>query len=534
MMPLNRKEWLTAGQLKIIRRWIENGACEYKPGHRAGPRNLLETDFPSARQCAGCHPKQYAEWSRSMHAYAQHSPVFEGFNLTLVERSEGTIGTFCSRCHSPLGTILGENASRRNAHRSQLSMEGVSCVVCHRRAKAQYKSSGLTTIEPGAASTSCMYGPFENSVSHQAGAHKSQASSYLLSSQFCGECHDVTSPQGVRLEEAFSEWTTSHAARQGVTCQHCHMGPEQGVPIARDQRPLGRAAKVPGIKPEQLPLRRLSDHTFAGPDYSLLPDTEFPHKLDWMYETDYRDTTKLTPHQQGTLIQLRRDNRRHLEIARQKRYEVLRNAARLRVSHPGSAMAGEKAPVRVHVQNLIAGHNLPTGFTAERQVWVSVQLFDPHGRLAFSSGDLDANGDLRDEHSHAVLAGRLPWDRHLMNLQNKFVVPTHKGTERSTALSINRHLSPLNVLRPATILSASQGRSAGLRLAKASLPPLGSREKNYSVVMPRQSGVYHLHVRLNFRHLPPALLDHVGTPHLKSALEVVMLQEYHGKIVIGH
>ena len=38
------------------------------------------------------------QWSRSMHAYAQHSPIFEAFNLTLIERTGGTIGTFCTRC----------------------------------------------------------------------------------------------------------------------------------------------------------------------------------------------------------------------------------------------------------------------------------------------------------------------------------------------------------------------------------------------------------------------------------------------------
>src|SRR5690606_18457556 len=136
----------------------------------------------------------------------------------------------------------------------------------------------------------CMYGPFDDAVSGaHSGTHESTGLPYLKSSQFCGECHDVTNPEGIRLEEAFSEWQNSPAAKQGITCQACHMGPVQGVPIADCDRPLGRAAKVPGIPDEQLPLRNLTDHTFAGPDYSLLPDTEFPEKLDWMYEKDYRD-----------------------------------------------------------------------------------------------------------------------------------------------------------------------------------------------------------------------------------------------------
>jgi len=130
----------------------------------------------------------------------------------------------------------------------------------------------------------------------------------------------------VRLEEAFSEWQNSPAAKAGITCQQCHMGPVQGVPIPDHQRPLGRAADVPGVNAEKLPLRHLTDHTFAGPDYSLLPDTEFPYKLDWMYETDYRDAKRLTPHQQRTLTELRRKNRASLLKADAKRYELLGNS----------------------------------------------------------------------------------------------------------------------------------------------------------------------------------------------------------------
>ena len=132
LMPDKQHEWLTAGQLETVRRWIARGAFQYKlPATCKTPRRLLEIDFPSAAQCKTCHPVQYDQWSRSMHHYAQHSPVFEAFNLTLIERTSGTIGTFCSRCHTPLGTALGENGSRRNVHRSRLSMEGVTCVVCH-------------------------------------------------------------------------------------------------------------------------------------------------------------------------------------------------------------------------------------------------------------------------------------------------------------------------------------------------------------------------------------------------------------------
>lgn len=525
MMPEEKEHWLTAGQLQIVRRWIENGAYQYC-GPPTDQRPVLETDFPSAQQCRICHPKQFKEWSMSMHAYGQQSPIFEAFNLALIERTSGTLGTFCTRCHTNIGTALGENGSRRNVHRSQLSLEGVTCVTCHRRPLAQYKSSGRLTIQPGSPLEACFYGPFEDARSADIGAHQSRALPYLKSSQFCGECHDVTSPSGVRLEEAFSEWQTSPAAREGVTCQQCHMGPVQGVAIPDDHRPLGRAAEVPGVDPELLPLRRLSDHTFAGPDYSLLPDTEFPYKLDWMYEHDYRDMSRLTQYQQRTLTELRYRNREAKSVYMQKRFELLRNAARLTVSAPSMARVGETIDVRADITSIFNGHKFPSGFSAERQIWISIEVRDPLGNLVFVSGNLDSNGDLRDEHSHDVLTGKAPFDWQLLNLQNKFIGLAHKGTERSVVLSVNRDLRPLNIVRPAIGLAASFGRAEAFRIGKSSLPPHKSVGRTYHVQLPNQLGSYHIHAQLNVRHLPPTLLDHIGTPHLKHLLEVTVIDQH--------
>ena len=99
-----------------------------------------------------------------MHHYAQHSPLFEAFNLTLMERTGGTLGTFCTRCHTPLGTALGENGLRRNVNRSRLSMEGVTCVVCHRRTQPMHKTNDRDYIQPGKLLDTCLYGPFDDSA----------------------------------------------------------------------------------------------------------------------------------------------------------------------------------------------------------------------------------------------------------------------------------------------------------------------------------------------------------------------------------
>ncbi len=532
-MPPERDEWLTGNQIEIVQRWITNGALEYELPQTCSTRPLMEIDFPSAKQCRVCHPKQYEEWSRSMHAYAQHSPVMEAFNLTLIERTGGTIDTFCTRCHTPIGTALGENGSRRNVNRSRLSMEGVTCAVCHRISRPYYKANVRMSLTPGKLLDACFFGPFDDPVSRDFESHHSAGRSHLKSAAFCGACHDVTNPQGVRLEEAFSEWQNSPAARDGITCQNCHMGPIQGVPFMDHQRPLGRAATVPGVDPESLPLRHLSDHTFAGPDYSLLPDTEFPYKLDWMYETDYRDQDSLTSYQKETLKELRLRNRRQLKIATEKRYELLRNAGEIAVSAPQSADCGEKVRINVAVTSKVAGHNFPTGFSAERQLWVEIAVVDPDGRTVFHSGNFDPNGDLLDGHSHYVEAGKLVPDKYLLNMQSKFVALTNRGTERSVVIPVNRHLAPLNVIRPAPVISAAFGRPPVFRVAKGSLLPLATVKHSYPIRLPERPGLYRVYVRLNFRHLPPVLLDKIGVPHLKHQLETVVIDSKECFIQVG-
>ncbi|MGY8768009.1 MAG: multiheme c-type cytochrome [Pirellulales bacterium] len=532
-MPEAKADWLTAGQIETMYRWIANGALQYQLPEGCSNLPVTEIDFPSAKQCVGCHENQYKEWSSSPHAYAQHSPIFEAFNLTLQEKTSGTLGTFCSRCHTPIGTALGEDGNRRNVNRSRISMEGITCVTCHRRSTKHYKSNGRVPIEPGKLLDHCMYGPFDDGVGGDAvGSHKSAGFSYIKSSQFCGECHDVTSPQGVRLEEAFSEWQNSPAAKQGTTCQACHMGPEQGKAFADNQRPLGRAASVPGVPEEQIPLSHLTNHSFAGPDYSMLPDTEFPEKLDWMYEHDYRNWDELTDYQKETLTNLRKKNRYALRSADDKRYQVLQNAAMISVQAPCISQPGRTEYVQVDVTSKISGHSFPTGFSAERQAWVSVTVQDESGNTVFSSGDLDPNGDLRDNHSHFVLNGEVPKDKYLLNFQNKFVALTSQGTERSVILPVNRHLTPINIIRPSVETAASHGRASTLRIAKGSLPPLATRGQSYPVCLPNRPGIYTVDVRLNFRHIPPVLLDYIGVSHLKKQLEIVVIDQFESIIEV--
>ena len=114
---------------------------------------------------------------------------------------------------------------------------------------------------------------------------------------------------------------------------------------------------------------------------------------------------QLTVYQRKMLTRLRKKNRRELEIARQQRLTLLNNAAEISLSVPAAVEVGEKIKVHVDVMSKLSGHNFPTGFSEERQLWVELTVFGPQGRVVFVSGDLDSNHDLRDEHSEEVATG---------------------------------------------------------------------------------------------------------------------------------
>lgn len=527
-MPKDEEEWLTPGQLELVDRWIRNGAREFASA--GGPRVLSEIDFPSAHECKGCHPKQFDEWSRSPHAYAQKSPAFEAFTLTMLERTGGSVGTFCTRCHTPQGVALGETGLRRNEHRSRLAMEGITCVVCHRRSHKHGRVSVQFAIQPGELTTTCLYGPFDDPAYTDKERHPAEGDPYIRTSMFCGSCHDVTNPEGLRLEEAFSEYRNGPAARKNITCQQCHMGPVPGIATKPDDRPMGYAAIIPYADKSLIKERPLTNHSFCGPDYSLLPDTEYPHKLDWMYEFDYRDESKLNDYQARTLASLRGKNHELLAIASNDRVTLLRNAARIHVNAPTNACPGKKVGIKVDVESIFEGHNFPTGFTEERQVWVQLFVYDGRGRVIFATGDLDSNNDLRYVHSYDVNTGKMERDRWLMNFQSLFILTTERGTDRAVVIPVQRDQQQMGVMRPSAIIAGATGRPATMRIQKSNLPPLATRSRTYTFRMPDDLQGCYYRARLLYRHLPPHLLDKTGVSHLKPLLEVVTIDEAEGVI----
>ena len=317
---------------------------------------------------------------------------------------------------------------------------------------------------------------------------------------FCGSCHDVTLFNGFRLEEAFSEYRTSPAAARGVTCQDCHMGKIQGIPSGYEQGPAAMVGGVP-TRP-----RKLTNHYFAGPDYPAIHPGIFPHNSDaqklatleewlqydhkagWGTEKfeesvpeDYKFPGRWKSVDDRTEArEILNEQFKKLKWAREKRLEVLRNGYKL-----GEivTLKADRGGIRfkAKVENLTDGHNVPTGFTGERLVWLQVTVTDGAGKVVFKSGDLDPNGDLRDQESLYVHNGELPLDDQLFNLQSRFVHSNIRGGERLQVIPIPFTITALPIVRPSTQSLILTGEPTTERNHRKGIEPLGHRWAKYKI-----------------------------------------------------
>ena len=121
----------------------------------------------------------------------------------------------CIRCHAPLQeqavslvTSLLENPT------TKLHQQGVICAACHMR---EYQWYGP---------------PHRNGQPHENDINKFphngwQTTEIFQDAQFCSACHQFKPEEyalnGKLLENTYEEWKASRYAKEGKTCQSCHM-----------------------------------------------------------------------------------------------------------------------------------------------------------------------------------------------------------------------------------------------------------------------------------------------------------------------
>jgi hypothetical protein len=286
---------------------------EVEKAHRTYLQILREENrFPTAASCSQCHPDHYAEWSVSPHAYAMMDPVFNSLHTFITERTSGTNGDFCIRCHSPVGMQREEKMFSSAMLRTPIMIEGVSCVVCHRVDRDFGNSSGRISMTHGTVAAP-VYGPTGNANLQKAIANKdfglvtkegeigklvhADAIKFpaISNSSVCAACHDVNVANGFRIESTFTEWKNAPASKEGVSCQDCHMSKTPGAVLPAgerttadgsdanfDVRPAAHVRNSPRDRREGIPTppRKHTNHMLLGPDYSLVHPGIYPHSLE--------------------------------------------------------------------------------------------------------------------------------------------------------------------------------------------------------------------------------------------------------------
>lgn len=529
---------------------------------------FAENLYPSATQCAGCHPRVFSEWASSNHAYASISPMFHKFEQAITDLTTGTIGTFCVRCHQQVGTQRGEAREKPLWERSLIAREGITCITCHRVSAEFGKVNGERHINPapvqapvynsgsGRDFQSVIENPLEYGL---ATAEKPDGKKIhggvikfeqIRQSEFCVSCHQVAVNLGIKLEVVWDQYRASPAAKHGITCQDCHMGKTPGRPAGYD---IGHIAIVNG-RPIGDGQQRHSNHAFYGPGYPIAHPGLFPfnpRSLEWdirdWLKFDYRTgwgtaaweegagkkanefpapwTSRETRERARTVLD---QNIRALEFKRELRKQVMENGSEIDGPFFSSApKVGRNLKLHYVLRNTDEGHNLPSGsLGAQPEIWFNVALIDPDGKNVWESGYVDRHGDMADLHSEEVRKGNIPHDDQLVNLQAKFLTTNIKGTDREMYLPVNFDVDQMPFLRPAGVPATVLNHPPFVRMENRSIPPLGERVAKYTIPASalKKVGKYKLQARMRSRAEPIYFMKFVGaTLDMEQAINEWML-----------
>jgi hypothetical protein len=375
-------------------------------------RHTTSDQFEPPEVCGGCHVEIYAQWNGSMHSNAWTDPIYRAALNLVSAASGGKVDNFCMGCHTPIGVVTGE-ATPSAKGMSAVAERGVQCEVCHNISRSSGIGNGSYVLTPRLHGRPLKFGPFEDAVSPY---HDTAYSRLHTKSEFCGQCHDVTHPfNRVALERTYSEWRDSSYAGEGIQCQDCHMKPKRGSATSFSKE-----------------RERIYTHVFVGGN-------------------------ALVPKLLGS------------EWHSRQAEEMLRSAARVEIFPAQTMIAGKTNTVRVRVQNVGAGHKLPTGFPEGREMWLDFKVFDDAGTLLYRLG--------------AVVEGH-----------------TEPGTEsfRVVLGDKNNNVVGVNILDADRILYDTR------------IEPRGYRDVQYGVALPTTlQGRVRLVADLNYWSFSPALLHHL-------------------------
>jgi len=184
--------------------------------------------FDPDEECAECHVDIGRQHQQSMMSQAFVHPwdEIEYFELALPhalkEAKVAGIKAGCNGCHAPLAFLAGDIPPPRPSENSRAN-EGVSCDLCHSIVgfEGDVPFNFNYIVEPGDTQQGVREGT-------ESGYHEIQPNPFLMTSEFCGTCHNEKDPWGLWVKATQLEWLESPYAAAGIVCQDCHMPPAPG------------------------------------------------------------------------------------------------------------------------------------------------------------------------------------------------------------------------------------------------------------------------------------------------------------------
>jgi hypothetical protein len=200
-----------------------------------------------AETCGACHTEIYNEWKISTHARAWEDDAQFMEELHKSRTNNGDVGWMCINCHTPVANqqpelVVGLKDGKLNspiyvknpAFDAKMQLEAITCATCHVRDGVILGPRGDATHSP----------------------HPVRRHDPLVTEATCTRCHEAQAVfPDINLGCFFgtgTEFASTAAARQGDTCQTCHM------PVV--ERPIAIQTG--------LPVRKTRRHWFGG---SLIP-----------------------------------------------------------------------------------------------------------------------------------------------------------------------------------------------------------------------------------------------------------------------
>ncbi|MCC6645971.1 MAG: carboxypeptidase regulatory-like domain-containing protein [Polyangiaceae bacterium] len=210
--------------------------------------------LPDPKECAACHPDQFASWENSPMAHGGRNQwvadVFDGTGTPGGSRgfvytrdsvlAKKSPASECAACHTPERWLASPgSAMPAFADASVPEQRGVSCMVCHQIAEVHLDRTNFPGVHEGAVRMQrggmVRYGVLGDVDYHSPGRMRASWQPQLRA-EVCGACHQDSGDvhgdgtfRGPVSEPTFEEWRASPyadpASDRRATCVDCHTKP---------------------------------------------------------------------------------------------------------------------------------------------------------------------------------------------------------------------------------------------------------------------------------------------------------------------